>query len=63
MFHFPGYRFYNLCIQLQMTEHYFSRVSPFGNLRVKVSLPLTEAYRSLPRPSSPADAKASIMCS
>ena len=29
------------------------RVVPFGNLRVKGYLHLTEAYRSLSRPSSP----------
>ena len=34
------------------------RVSPFGNLRVKGCLRLTEAYRSLPRPSSALDARA-----
>ena len=34
------------------------RVSQFGNLRVKGCLRLTEAYRSLPRPSSAPDAKA-----
>ena len=39
------------------------RVAPFGNLRIKARLRLPEAYRSLPRPSSPAGAKASIMCS
>ena len=38
------------------------RVSPFGDLRVKGHLHLTEAYRSLSRPSSPADAKASPVC-
>ena len=37
------------------------RVSPFGNLRVKGCLRLTEAYRSLPRPSSAPDAKAFTM--
>jgi hypothetical protein len=37
-------------------------VSPFGNLRVNGHLRLTEAYRSLSRPSSPADAKASPVC-
>ena len=36
-------------------------VSPFGNLRIKACLRLPEAYRSLPRPSSPASAKASTM--
>ena len=39
------------------------RVSPFGNLRVSVYLRLSAAYRSLSRPSSPSDAKASTMCS
>ena len=34
------------------------RVSPFGNLRIKVCLRLPEAYRSLPRPSSAPSAKA-----
>ena len=37
-------------------------VSPFGNLRVKGCLRLTEAYRSLPRPSSAPDAKAFPLC-
>jgi hypothetical protein len=36
-------------------------VSPFGNLRIKACLRLPEAYRSLPRPSSPAGAKASTV--
>jgi hypothetical protein len=43
-------------------RHYPVRVAPFGNLRIKVCLPLPEAYRSLPRPSSPAGTKASIVC-
>ena len=37
-------------------------VAPFGNLRIKACVPLPEAYRSLLRPSSPDDAKASINC-
>ena len=36
-------------------------VAPFGNLRIKACLRLPEAYRSLPRPSSPVVAKAFIM--
>jgi hypothetical protein len=36
-------------------------VVPFGNPRVKGCTLLTEAYRSLPRPSSAANAKASTM--
>ena len=39
-----------------------ARVSPFGHLRIKACMPLPEAYRSLLRPSSPDDAKASIIC-
>src|ERR1035437_8038296 len=34
------------------------RVSPFGNLRIDLYLPIPEAYRSLSRPSSPNRAKA-----
>ena len=37
------------------------RVAPFGNLRVKACLRLSEAYRSLPRPSSPPRAKSSAI--
>jgi hypothetical protein len=51
MFHFTGCRFTTLCIQVAMIEHYLNRVTPFGNLRVKACLPLSVAYRSLPRPS------------
>ena len=36
-------------------------VAPFGNPRVEACLRLTEAYRSLPRPSSPSCAKASTV--
>ena len=35
------------------------RVSPFGHRRIEARLQLPDAFRSLPRPSSPADAKAS----
>jgi hypothetical protein len=35
------------------------QVTPFGNSRVTACLRLSETYRSLPRPSSPASAKAS----
>ena len=41
-----------------MAPYDWSRVSPFGNLRIKACVPLPEAYRSLLRPSSPDDAKA-----
>ena len=48
-------------IHTPMTEYYPRRVFPFGNLRIKASLPLPEAYRSLARPSSPTYAKASTV--
>ena len=51
-----------LCIHLEVTPNYRCRVSPFGYLRIKACMPLPEAYRSLLRPSSPDDAKASIIC-
>jgi hypothetical protein len=35
------------------------QVSPFGHPRINACVRLPEAYRSLPRPSSPAGAKAS----
>ena len=51
-----------LCIQTGATPNDRCRVSPFGNLRIKACVPLPEAYRSLLRPSSPDEAKASINC-
>src|SRR5690349_3533791 len=48
-------------IQRAVTGHDSRRVSPFGHPRVDDCLRLTEAYRSLPRPSSPSRAKASTM--
>jgi hypothetical protein len=51
-----------LCIHLEVTPYYRCWVSPFGNLRIIACMPLPEAYRSLLRPSSPDDAKASIIC-
>ena len=62
MFHFPESRLYNLWIQLQIHGHYSMWVAPFGYLRIKARVQLPEAYRSLPRPSSPVGAKASFMC-
>ena len=38
-------------------------VPPFGDLRINACLRLPEAFRSLPRPSSPSVAKASTVCS
>ena len=38
-----------------------SRVAPFGNHRINTCLQFPGAYRSLPRPSSPPEAKASTV--
>jgi hypothetical protein len=62
MFHFPWCRSEALCIQTPVSRHYPGRVAPFGHPRIIACLPLPEAFRSLPRPSSPTDAKASIVC-
>ena len=51
-----------LCIQTGVMQNYLHWVAPFGNLRIKACVPLPEAYRSLLRPSSPDEAKASINC-
>ena len=61
MFHFSWCSSEALCIQTPVFRHDAEWVPPFGNLRIKARLPLPEAYRSLPRPSSPADAKASVV--
>ena len=61
MFQFPRFASSGLCIHPAMVRHDSDRVSPFGHPRIGVCLRLPEAYRSLPRPSSPADAKASTV--
>ena len=45
-------------LTLQCDISSICRVTPFGNLRIKVFVPLPTAYRSLSRPSSPLRAKA-----
>ena len=60
MFHFPGLATRPYFVQTPSAGHCPRRVFPFGDLRIKACLPLPGAYRSLPRPSSPADAKASV---
>ncbi len=52
----------SLCIQLEVSGLESWWVSPFGHLRIKDCLHLPEAFRSLPRPSSPCVAKASSCC-
>lgn len=62
MFHFPRLSSRRLCIQRQIREVALAWVAPFGNPRINACLRLPEAYRSLLRPSSTPDAKASTLC-
>ncbi len=62
MFHFPGLAAKPYLIRTPLAGHCPRRVFPFGHLRIKACLPLPGAFRSLPRPSSPAGAKASVTC-
>ena len=66
MFHFTGYRVlflnFHCWLRKKTMANYHHQVTPFGNLRIKVYLPLPEAYRSLSRPSSPVSTKASTVC-
>ena len=61
MVHFPGLSSTDLWIQSGTPRNDPRWVAPFGNLRVEACLRLTEAYRSLPRPSSTPGAKASTV--
>src|SRR6476620_7563355 len=45
-----------------MTDLAMGRVSPFGHPGITAHVQLPQAYRSLSRPSSPLDAKASTVC-
>ena len=47
MFHFPTFPPLVLCVQTRVTGHYSSRVSPFGNPRIKARL---TAPRGLSQP-------------
>ena len=58
----PGFARSVLCIHTLAAGHSPSRVTPFGRPRVKAYLPLSVAYRSLSRPSSPIGTKAFIVC-
>ena len=58
MVHFPGLSSLDLWIQSRILKYEPEWVAPFGNPRIKACLRLTEAYRSLPRPSSTPGAKA-----
>jgi hypothetical protein len=56
----PRVRLASLWIQL--TIPLAGWVAPFGNPRIKACSRLPKAFRSVPRPSSPLDAKASTKC-
>ena len=58
MVHFPGLSSADLWIQSEILRYEPEWVAPFGDPRVKACLRLTEAFRSLPRPSSTPGAKA-----
>ena len=51
----------NLLIQLMMYRLDSVRIAPFGHLRIVSCLPIPAAFRSLPRPSSAPNAKASSL--
>ena len=54
----PGRSYF---VRSGMHDDEIMRVTPFGNHRVNACLRLSDAYRSLPRPSSPVGAKAFTM--
>jgi hypothetical protein len=60
MFQFPGFA----SATYEFSDGYPQKgwVAPFGYPRIKACSRLPEAYRSVPRPSSPLDAKASTRC-
>ena len=59
MFQFPGLA---PALARRVTGLASGRVSPFGHPGITARVQLPQAYRSLPRPSSPLDAKASTVC-
>ena len=61
MFRFAGFPPRTLYIHVRVAGHYSGRVAPFGNPWFDACLRLPMAYRSLPRPSSAPDAKASTV--
>ena len=63
MFQFSGLPTLYYFIHITLHSLYSVWVPPFGNLRIYTYLPFPAAYRSLSRPSSAPDAKASSLCS
>ena len=61
MVHFPELAHTRLCYSAGCNESSSRWISPFGHPRIIACLRLPEAFRSLPRPSSPVRAKASTM--
>src|SRR5438094_5129271 len=59
MFQFPGLAPHAYA---WVTDLAIGRVSPFGHPGITAHVQLPQAYRSLSRPSSPLDAKASTVC-
>ena len=59
----PGSLLPHYLFHAAVTYASICRVSPFGYLRVNAHLQLTAAFRSLSRPSSAPNAKASSLCS
>ena len=62
MFQFPSCPPTCLCVRQAVPGHSPGRVPPFGDLRINACWRLPEAFRSLLRPSSAFNAKASTMC-
>src|SRR5690349_3257131 len=60
MFQFPGLA--PASVSSPVTSLATGRVSPFGHPGITAHVQLPQAYRSLSRPSSPLDAKASTVC-
>ncbi len=58
MFQFPRFAL----VRKRVTRLAPRRVAPFGHLGIIACVPLPQAYRSLPRPSSPPCAQASSTC-
>ena len=61
MFQFPTFASTHLCIQWEIHGHDPMWVSPFGHRRIIACSRLPDAFRSVPRPSSPPGAKASTV--